>query len=60
MNINTNNSMLLNQYDHISDNYKIQKCDLVQEILSVESLEFVAIEKIHMTNFSFVSDGNKS
>ena len=43
----------------MDNDYKILKCDLVQEILSDKSLEFVAMEKIHGTNFSFVSDGNK-
>jgi hypothetical protein len=43
----------------MDNDYKILKCDLVQEILSNKSLEFVAMEKIHGTNFSFVSDGNK-
>lgn len=51
--------MLFNQYTHMDNDYKILKCDLVQEILSDKSLEFVAMEKIHGTNFSFVSDGNK-
>lgn len=51
--------MLFNQYSHMDNDYKILKRGLVQEILLDKSLEFVAMEKIHGTNFSFVSDGNK-
>lgn len=50
--------MLFNQYTHMDNDYKILKYGLVQEILSDKSLEFVTMEKIHGTNFSFVSDGN--
>lgn len=50
--------MLFNQYTHMDNDYKILKCDLVQDILSNKSFEFVATEKIHGTNFSFISDGN--
>lgn len=51
--------MLFNQYTHMDNDYKILKCDLVQEILLDKSLKFVAMEKIHGTNFSFVTDGIK-
>lgn len=43
--------MLFNQYTHVDNDYKILKCNLVQEILLDKSLEFVAMEKIHGTNF---------
>ena len=51
--------MLFNQYTHMDNDYKILKCDLVQEILSDKSLEFVAMENIDGTNISFVSDGKR-
>jgi Rnl2 family RNA ligase len=51
--------MLFNEYTHMENDYKILKYDLIQSILSDESLEFVAMEKIHGTNFSFITDGNE-
>lgn len=52
-------TMLFDEYSHMDNDYKILKYDVIQEILSDESLEFVAMEKIHGTNFSFICDGNE-
>jgi Rnl2 family RNA ligase len=43
----------------MENDYQILKFDIVQEILqsNSESIEFVALEKIHGTNFSFITDG---
>jgi len=41
----------------MDNEYKILKYDVVQEILSSKQIEFVALEKIHGTNFSFITDG---
>jgi hypothetical protein len=41
----------------MENEYKILKTEKVKEILSDNLLEFVALEKIHGTNFSFLTDG---
>ena len=41
----------------MDNDYKILKYDKIQEILNSESMEFVALEKIHGTNFSFITNG---
>ncbi len=50
--------MFFKEYSHMENDYKILKLNKIQEILSDKSVEFVALEKIHGTNFSFITDGN--
>jgi hypothetical protein len=51
--------MIFDEYLHMENDYKILKYDKIQEIIQSNSIEFVALEKIHGTNFSFITDGNK-
>lgn len=46
--------MIFDQYSHMDNDYKILASNEVKEILSNNSLEFVAMEKVHGTNFSFI------
>ena len=49
--------MSFNEYQHMENDYKFLKFQKVNNILSNNELEFVAMEKIHGTNFSFICDG---
>ena len=49
--------MSFNEYQHMENDYKFLKFHEVNNILSNNELEFVAMEKIHGTNFSFICDG---
>jgi Rnl2 family RNA ligase len=49
--------MEFRSYSHMENEYRILNSKVVQEILSDNSLEFIALEKIHGTNFSFITDG---
>jgi Rnl2 family RNA ligase len=49
--------MEFSYYSHMDNEYKILKTQDIQEILSNHTLEFVALEKIHGTNFSFITNG---
>lgn len=49
--------MEFRSYSHMENEYKILKSEKIQEILSDDTIEFVALEKIHGTNFSFLTDG---
>lgn len=49
--------MEFRSYSHMENEYRILKTEKVQKILSDDLLEFVALEKIHGTNFSFLTDG---
>ena len=50
--------MEFSSYSHIENEYKILKTQKVQEILeNNDTIELVALEKIHGTNFSFLTNG---
>jgi Rnl2 family RNA ligase len=49
--------MSFNEYQHMENDYKFLKLNDVKNILSDNTLQFVALEKIHGTNFSFICDG---
>ena len=51
--------MLFYEYSHMENDYKLLKCINTTDILYDKSLKFVALEKIHGTNFSFVTDGKE-
>lgn len=50
--------MIFNKYTHMDNDYKIIQSNTVQQILSDDSLQFVAMEKIHGTNLSFIFNGS--
>jgi len=48
---------MFSKYAHMENDYKILKFDNVNSILSDNTIEWVGLEKIHGTNFSFICDG---
>jgi len=49
--------MIFEEYSHMDNDYKILKYDKILEIIQSGDMELVALEKIHGTNFSFITDG---
>lgn len=49
--------MIFSEYSHMDNDYKILKYDKILEIIKSDDIELIALEKIHGTNFSFITDG---
>lgn len=49
--------MMFYEYSHMDNDYKILKYNKILEIIQSGDMELVALEKIHGTNFSFITDG---